>query len=255
MPANGNGNKLYDTFRDYDTVEESARRHDILDLFKRCPIPDEDILSNLALYSHKIEIARLIHLHEIYCKVLDVPGVIMEFGVRWGQNLALFEAFRGIHEPFNRNRKIIGFDTFQGFPSVSDKDADASPGEYSVTPGYENYLKTLLATREREGTLAHLERFELIKGDASITVGKYLEDHPETIISLAFFDFDIYQPTKAVLEAIQPYLSRGSIIVLDELGDEHFPGETVALRDVFGLNKIRLIHSTYSSNRAYFIYE
>ena len=46
---------------------------------------------------------------EIYRKILDVHGVIMEFGVRWGRNLALFESLRGIHEPFNHNRKIVQY--------------------------------------------------------------------------------------------------------------------------------------------------
>ncbi len=46
----------------------------------------------------------------------------MEFGVKWGQNLALFQSFRGMYEPYNHNRKIIGFDTFEGFPSVDKKD-------------------------------------------------------------------------------------------------------------------------------------
>lgn len=42
----------------------------------------------------------------------------MEFGVRWGQNLALFESFRGIYEPYNYNRKIVGFDelNYNKFP-------------------------------------------------------------------------------------------------------------------------------------------
>jgi hypothetical protein len=207
------------------------------------------------LFFNKTETARLLYLHEIYCKILNVHGVIMEFGVRWGQNLALFETFRGIHEPFNRNRKIIGFDTFDGFPYVSEKDGAATPGGYSVTPNYEKYLEALLSNREREGTLAHVKKFELVKGDAAVTVRDYLERHPQTIISLAYFDLDIYPPTKAVLEAIRPYLTRGSIVALDELGIETFPGETVALREVFGLDKIRLVHSPFSSNRSYFIYE
>jgi hypothetical protein len=255
MLAEGDTAELFGVPQDYDSREEITRRRDLLDLFKQAPIPDPDLLSNLALFFNKTETARLLYLHEIYRKVLDVHGVIMEFGVRWGQNLALFEAFRGIHEPFNRNRKIIGFDTFQGFPDVSEKDAGARPGGYSVTRDYEQYLEALLATREREGTLAHVKRFELVKGDASVTIRDYLDRHPETVISLAYFDLDIYSPTKAALEEIRPYLARGSVIALDELGVATFPGETVALREVFGLDKVRLVHTPYSSHRAYFIYE
>jgi hypothetical protein len=49
----------------------------------------------------------------------------MEFGVRWGQNMALFTSFRNIYEPYNVSRKIIGFDTFAGFPSISEQDGVA----------------------------------------------------------------------------------------------------------------------------------
>lgn len=251
-----NGGKLYDAARMQEVPgEEEDRRRDLLGLMKESPIPDAEKLNNLGLYLLKPEVARMIFLHEVYQRILDVPGVIMEFGVRWGQNLALLEAFRGIYEPFNSSRKIIGFDTFEGFPAVSEYDAGVSPGDFTVTKGYEEHLESLLATREQEGTLRHVKKFELVKGDASINIEKYLDVNQETIIALAYFDMDIYHPTKAVMEAIKPYLCRGSVVVLDELSDVNWPGETVALRETFGLNNLRLIHTPYSSKRGYFVWE
>ena len=38
-----------------------------------------------------------------------------------GQNLALFESFRGMHKPYNYNRKLIGFETFDGFSFIHEK--------------------------------------------------------------------------------------------------------------------------------------
>jgi len=76
---------------------------------------------------------------DLYRRALDVHGVVMEFGVRWGSNLALFQSLRGIYEPYNYTRKIIGFDTFAGFPSVSEQDGDdavIAPGAYGVSEGY-----------------------------------------------------------------------------------------------------------------------
>ena len=37
--------------------------------------------------------------------------MVIEFGVRWGANLGLFQSLRGMYEPFNYNRKIVGFET------------------------------------------------------------------------------------------------------------------------------------------------
>jgi hypothetical protein len=180
----------------------------------------------------------------------------MEFGVRWGQNLSLFEKFRGIYEAFNMGRKIVGFDTFEGFPSTSQKDGNselAVGGAFSVTPGYEAYLSRLMKVHEKEGLQTAFPRHELRKGDAAAEIKDYLEKHPETIISLAYFDMDIYEPTKKCLEAIQTYVTKGSIIAFDELNYEPFPGETIALREVIGLDRYKLVHTRYSSARAYFV--
>jgi hypothetical protein len=129
--------------------------------------------------------------------------------LRWGQNLSLFMSFRGIYEPCNYSRKIIGFGTFSGFPSVSPQDGTdevVGIGAYGVTPVYEKYLESILDYHEKESPLSHLRKYELVKGDACVTLKKYLEDHPETIIALAYFDFDIYEPTRTCLELIRPNL-------------------------------------------------
>jgi hypothetical protein len=93
-------------------------RSEFLSLFKQSPIPDEELLENLGLFIKRQDFSRMLFMHELYQQILPVHGVVIEFGVRWGQNMALFATFRGIYEPFNFNRQIIGFDTFEGFPSV-----------------------------------------------------------------------------------------------------------------------------------------
>ena len=67
-------------------------------------------------------LARILYYNDLYKKILDVPGVICEFGVQWGSTLSQLIALRSIYEPFNTSRKVIGFDTFAGFPSVDVKD-------------------------------------------------------------------------------------------------------------------------------------
>lgn len=237
---------------------EMDRRERIFHLFKECPLPKNELLSNLGLFISKTDMSRMIYLHELYKKIVNVHGIIMEFGVRWGQNLALYETFRGIYEPFNVNRKIVGFDTFEGFPSVDDKDGGSdlvSVGSLSVTKGYEKYLAALLDAHGEDGALPHKKKYELLKGDASVKIKQYLDKHPETIISLAYFDFDIYKPTKDCLEAIKSHITKGSVIAFDELNFPDFPGETVALKEVFGLDKYRLVHTPFSSARSYFVVE
>jgi len=243
----------------YRSPYEDKIRRQFVEHFRNCPIPDVDILSNLGLFLSSKNLSRILFMDFLYQQIIDVPGIVIEFGTRWGQNLAIFAALRGIYEPFNRHRKIVGFDTFTGFPSISDKDNILSPiireGELPTTPGYVDYLTAVLEYHEQDNPLSHIKKFELRVGDATVEIDRYLEEYPETIVALAFFDFDIYEPTKKCLEAIRPHLVKGSVLGFDELNDHDSPGETIALDEVFGLNNIRLQRWRYVSRTSYFVVE
>jgi len=222
--------------------------------FKSSPIPDDEILANLGLFLTSKNLARILFFYEIYKKIVNTHGIIIEFGVRWGQTLSIMSALRGILEPFNRHRKIVGFDTFKGFKGMSKKDGKVSAckdSSFGVNLHYERFLEEILSLQEKLNPMSHLKRYEIVKGDAIETVPMYLKRHPETIISLTIFDFDIYAPTKAALKAIKPCLCKGSILVFDELCDDIFPGETVALKEVFGLNKLKIQRLPMTSRVSY----
>jgi hypothetical protein len=249
--------KLQMSFR--ATENENKMRADFHKLFRDSPIPSEQILVHLALYMSRQTLSQLLFMHEMYQHILNVHGVVMEFGPRWGRNLALFQSFRGIYEPFNHNRKIIGFDTFEGFPSV-DKQHDGeselvSEGTFNVTANYHEYLEKVLSYHEHESPISHLKKFEVVKGDVMQTLPAYLEEHPETIIAMAYFDLDLYQPTKQCLLAIKKHITRGTVIGFDELNYDHFPGETLAFKEELGLDKHKVRRSIYSGTASYIVIE
>lgn len=240
----------------YESVKERLVRAQLVKCLKKCPIPAEQLLSNLGLFLTSKNLSRILFMDHLYKQIVDIQGVIIEFGSRWGQNLALFSALRGIYEPFNRHRKIIGFDTFKGFPGLSKKDGVSGlmkVGNLSVTTGYLKYLSKILEHHEQDNPLSHIRKFELRAGDATVQIDKYLKEHPETIIALAYFDFDIYDPTKKCLEAIKHCLVKGSVLGFDELNDPDSPGETLALKEVFGLTNIKLKRYRYASRVSYFV--
>jgi hypothetical protein len=221
-------------------------------------IPDREYLNNLGLFISRQNLSRILFMHEIYKMIIDVHGVVIEFGVRWGQNMALFTNFRGIYEPFNYNRHIIGFDTFKGFVSLDEKDGDGEimqEGHYSVTQAYEHMLEQILDYHEKESPISHIKKYELVKGDATDTVHKYFADNPHTIVALAYFDFDIYKPTFECLKAIEKHITKGSVIVFDELNYKEFPGETIALKEVFGLGKYALKRTPLNPLISYLVVE
>lgn len=237
--------------------KDFAIKQSLYDAFENAPVPKSERFAQISLFLDRRMISRFLFMNEIYEKILDIHGVIMEFGVRYGSNLALFTSLRGIYEPYNHNRKIIGFDTFEGFPELDkDKDPDyAKVGDHKVTQNYEIFLEQILQIHETMSPLEHIKKFELVKGDASTTIKSYLEKNPQTIIAFAYFDMDIYKPTKECLSTIIPYLSKGSVIGFDQINDINWPGETAALREVLGTNKHKIIHSKYRANAAYLVWE
>ena len=134
----------------YESAEEKELRNNFLDLFKQCPLPQDQLLSNLGLFLNSKNLSRILFMDFIYKKIIDTQGIIMEFGVRWGQNLSLFSALRGIYEPYNRHRKIVGFDTFEGFPSIHEKDGTSvlmKKGQLALTDDYKEYLEKILENK------------------------------------------------------------------------------------------------------------
>ncbi len=242
----------------YDSAQERLMRQQFVGHLKKCPVPDDQLLSNLGLFLNSKNLSRILFMNHLYRQIIDVQGIIIEFGTRWGQNLALFAALRGIYEPFNRHRKIVGFDTFAGFPGISKEDGSSDlvqVGNLSVTENYVEYLTQILEYQELDNPLSHIKKFDIREGDAVVEITRYLKECPETIVALAYFDFDIYEPTRKCLEAIKPHLVKGSVLGFDELSDHDSPGETIALKEAFGLNNISLKRYRYASRVSHFVVE
>lgn len=239
---------------------QHAAREKLLELFQKRPMPDDILLIQFELYIRSSVLAKLLFINEIYQRILDIPGVVMEFGVWYGRNLCLFSELRAVYEPYNYTRRVIGFDTFGvGYtrpgPNDGYQEKCLVEGSHPLPDNYEDYLAELLDYHEAENVNAHIKKYEIVKGDVVDTVGPYLADHPETIIALAFFDLGLYEPTRVCLEAIKPHLVKGSVLAMDELNCRELPGETIALREEFGLDKHRVYRSRFVPDRSYVVIE
>ena len=233
------------------------------DRLKRLKSIAEELLPHYGAHWHKhtsnvmrVEaMARLLYLQSLYLKIIDVPGVICEFGVRFGATTTTLSNLRAIYEPFNYSRTLYGFDTFEGLLGTNKLDGElAKDGDFSVPIGFEETLCEILDLMEKDSPVSHVKKFELIKGDATKTIDKWLLDNPHAIISMAIFDMDIYQPSREVLTKILPRLVKGSVIAFDEINYADFPGETLALNDVLGLNNLRLYRTSIQTHCAWMIW-
>ncbi len=83
-------------------------------------------INNFPVYTSRQIITSFIEKYEVYKLCKNVPGSIVECGVADGFGLMTFAHLCSIFEPYHYVRKVIGFDTFEGFRGVSKKDKTSS---------------------------------------------------------------------------------------------------------------------------------
>lgn len=88
--------------------------------------------------------------------------------------------------------------------------------------------------------IEHIPRVELVVGDAMQTIPEYVENNPHLVVAMLYLDFDLYEPTKMAIETFLPRMPKGSILAFDELNQESWPGETMAVLETVGLRNLRI---------------
>ena len=66
-------------------------------------------------------------------------------------------------------------------------------------------------------------------GNAVQTIVEFEEEKPEVLVSLAWVDFDLYEPTVVALDFLSRRLAVGGVIIFDEAINTWWPGETTAM--------------------------
>lgn len=208
------------------------------------PSADERFL-NFTKYVRRHELARFMVQYELFKRIANVKGSIVECGVYQGSGVMAWAKISETLEPYNFLRKIYGFDTFDGFPSVSPADL-TGPGAVAevgrLKPEYDvlDELRACISAMEATRLLQHQEKVHLIKGDAMHTIPEFLKENQHVLISLLYLDFDLYEPTSLALKEFLPRMPKGAVVAFDELNDAKWPGETRALLETFNLNQYKL---------------
>jgi hypothetical protein len=155
--------------------------------------------------------AKFLCHYEIYKKIIDIPGDIIELGVFKGASLVKLAIFRQLLEN-HRSRKIYGFDNFGKFTIQKNKQDKKFINWWSnkVGNGISNVeLEEILKDKK-------IENFELIKGDIAKTLRPFLKKNPKLRISLLHLDLDVYKPTYYALINLYNRVSSCGIILIDD---------------------------------------
>lgn len=237
------------------TENEKQLFLDYASYFEQSPLTSTQKLQAFAKYTRRQDISRFLAKNELIKLQLAVPGIIVECGCYAGGGTFTFAQLSAIYEPFNHTRRIVAFDTFEGFPSTDTKDENVSrnyaKGDLFVNDNIEAELAEGIRLFDRNRPVSHIPKISFCKGDASVTIPEYIKLNPHIVISLLYLDFDIYEPTKIALQNFLPRMPKGSILAFDELNAPSFPGETLALLDTIGIKNIELKKTPFDAYISY----
>lgn len=263
--ANEQENKICTTDKNYSMHNASQQAKSDIDYaagmeayLPRSMGTNMDKLRNFSKFVPRQALSLFLAKHEMFLKILNVHGNIIECGVHLGGGLMTWAKLSAIYEPVNHTRRVIGFDTFSGFTGMNEKDEgvdrDCKVAGGLAVDSYED-IQQCLTLFDQNRPIGHIPRAELVKGDACKTIPEYLDNNKHLVVAMLYLDFDVYEPTKVALETFLPRMPKGAIIAFDELNDPVWPGETLAVLETVGLQNLRIHRSPITSQFSYAVLE
>lgn len=198
----------------------------------------KDVLQHFPAYLMRRDLTKFLSHYELFRRVIDLPGCIVELGIYRGRSFFTWGHFMETFCPGDRSRMVFGFDHFQGLTGFTPDDGakDASKSAEKVEEGWKatrDEIELLVELHNLDNLIPGAKRCELVAGDLRETIPTFLESHPGLRISLLHFDVDLYEPSYFALEHLYPLVVAGGIVCFDEYGLIPWQGETRAVDDYF----------------------
>jgi hypothetical protein len=151
-------------------------------------------------------------------RVRNIEGDVVECGVASGRSLAIIAS---LVRSSGTERRIWGFDSWRGLPSLSNEDAGSVAGEGAFSSATIDEVRLRLELFGFDS----MEGIRLVEGDITQT----LATAPIDRIAFLHLDVDIYESYRAALATLWPKVASGGIVALDEYADPSWPGATQAV--------------------------
>jgi hypothetical protein len=196
--------------------------------------------------SHPSRISKLLAQYELYQKIIDIPGDIIEIGVYKAASLIRFATFRQTLEN-DSARKIIGFDAFGAFP----RENISLPSDRDFIENFERNGGEGLSAEEVTSIIDHkgFKNIHLVPGNIFNTLEIYLDKFPSTRISMLHLDVDVKEPTQYALEKLYERIVPNGLVVIDDYG--LVEGATEAIEYFAKKNKLNIQKTTHYTIPAY----
>ena len=182
------------------------------------------IYDSRSVILNKRSTAFFLYLKKIINK--SPPGCVVECGLG---KLKSFQMISFILLDESQKRKLYGFDSFQGFPEISEEDLsprNPQKGDWNFV----DYESTRSFLRNSE-----INNFVLIKGFLEDTLPVWKKKLPP--IAVLHIDVDLYSSYKTTLENLYSLVVKGGYILFDEYSSKKFPGAKKAVDEFFKKKK------------------
>ena len=160
--------------------------------------------------------------------IMKLKGDIAEFGCWRGSNVMFFSKLIKI---YNLKKKVFAFDSFDGIKTFNKKDGLKIKKYFGTYKGSETELKKLIKLYRLNNIL------KIQKGLIQETLPKFVKKNPDKKFSLLYYDADLYEPAKIMLDLLADKVVKGGIIMFDEWNFPDFEGETRAVNEFLKRNK------------------
>jgi hypothetical protein len=176
---------------------------------------------------------RIYGFFHLISAVTGVPGDVVECGVGRGNSLSTLMFAVTF---FNLNKKVYGFDSFEGFPNASEHDLGTRVFDVGKPNGWTDTSMEMINEIFEPSVQQRANSPKSYQSIAPILTKGYFEDTlPDNLpdqICFLHVDCDLYESVRVVLESCFPRMSPGAIVILDEHHSEKWPGARKAADQV-----------------------
>jgi hypothetical protein len=196
------------------------------------------------LYNRRIP--QLYENFHFLVKILEknsIEGQFIECGYGYGRSFAVLS-----HFSFRMRRKIYGFDSFNGFPNITESDRsirNPKKGEWAVLT-----LKQAKKSIEGLGLFNTVQDYELME---LVFDKNSVNPIPNEKIAFLHIDLDLYEGYKYALEIFWDQIQVGGVILFDEYDHILWPGATAAVNQFFENRNISRDEIKKLNDKHYFI--
>jgi hypothetical protein len=173
-----------------------------------------DSYNNLLFSADSRVFNKMMKKSELYLKVKDLAGDILEFGVFKGAGMALFLNLKMMYEP-NSLMKVIGFDFFNSVALTNTLDGLNKTMMTAVLNRVSNE-ELLIENVKKQLSKFNEDTYKLIEGDAVSSSIQYNIENPGARIKLLYMDIDVGESTYKILKTLWNKVVQNGIVVFDE---------------------------------------